>query len=175
MNSAHTFTSKTIEKLIPAKKTVYDICGFNLTKLIAEPESADYGACNFFLNDSLIVSRVAKITPTKTGQFVTLWKRNSNGIICPHQTNEAADLYVINCFKEKLFGQFVFSKEILMEKGILCSAQKKGKLGFRVYPAWDLTENKQAQETQKWQLPYFLEINDGLALDMGRVKKIYSL
>jgi hypothetical protein len=37
-----------------------------------EAESAEYGAYTFELNDLSVRFRVAKITPTKIGQFVTL-------------------------------------------------------------------------------------------------------
>ena len=32
-----------------------------------------------------------------------------------------------------------------------------GKRGFRVYPKWDLPENKQAKQTQSWQVSYFTD------------------
>jgi len=167
-------TSELTSDLIFLKERVFDICGFNFTNYLPESESSEYAACSFNLNGKSVTSRVSKITPTKTGQFVTLWKRNNKGVICPHNINEATDLYVINCFKENLFGQFVFPKSILFEQGILNSQGKKGKLGFRVYPAWDLTENKQAQKTQKWQLDYFLEIKEGIELDLNQIKILYS-
>lgn len=169
-----TINSNLSSEMNSIKALVYDACGFNFTNYIPESESKEYAACSFNLNEKTVTSRVSKITPTKTGQFVTLWKRNSKGVICPHHINEATDLYVINCFKEKLFGQFIFSKEILLEKGILNSVGKKGKLGFRVYPSWDKVENNQAQKTQKWQLDYFLEIKEGDDLDLNRIKTLYS-
>lgn len=169
-----TLNSNFTLEMIRVKALVYDKCDFNFTNYLPDSESVEYDACSFNLNGKSVTSRVSKITPTKTGQFVTLWKRNEEGVICPHQVNEAADLYVINCFKENLFGQFVFPKLVLMKQGILSSHQKKGKLGFRVYPAWDAVENKQAQKTQKWQLDYFLEIKEGLELDLNRIKTLYS-
>jgi hypothetical protein len=44
-----------------------------------ERESLEYAACSFKLNSMSVKFRVAKITPTKIGQFVTLWKRVSKG------------------------------------------------------------------------------------------------
>jgi len=169
-----TLNSNLSSEMFRTKSLVYDTCDFDFTNFIPESESKEYGACSFNLNGISVTSRISKITPTKTGQFVTLWKRNKDGVICPHQLNEATDLYVINCFKENLFGQFVFSKDVLIEKGILSSPQTKGKPGFWVYSTWDVTENKQAQKTQKWQLDYFLENKEGVELDLNRIKTLCS-
>ena len=70
-------------------------------------------------------------------------------------------------------GQFVIPKSVLIEKGIISTSKKEGKRGFRVYPIWDKTINKQAVLTQQWQLNYFFEINDDL--DLSFVKKLYQI
>jgi len=44
-------------------------------------KSVEYEACIFRLNDFFVRFGVSKITPTKIGQFVTLWKRTDNGRI----------------------------------------------------------------------------------------------
>ena len=54
------------------KELVYDKCGFDLTDLKQNLESKEYGACSFVLNGKTIQQRISKITPTKTGQFVTI-------------------------------------------------------------------------------------------------------
>jgi len=54
----------------------------------------------------------------------------------------------------------VFPKSELINKGIITTNKKDGKRGFRVYPKWNKTTNKQAEKTQKWQLNYFYEINE---------------
>lgn len=61
------------------KELVYDKCGFDLKDLKWNSENIEYGACLFTLNGKTIQHRVSKITPTKTGQFVTIWKRNKGG------------------------------------------------------------------------------------------------
>lgn len=53
--------------LIAAHALAYAPCGFALSALEAEPESADYGACALVLNGLRIRFRVAKTTPIKTG------------------------------------------------------------------------------------------------------------
>ncbi|ESU28912.1 protein of unknown function UCP032285 [Flavobacterium limnosediminis JC2902] len=155
------------------KQQVYDKCGFVLLNPIEEKESTDYAACRFQLNNLNIVFRSAKTTPTKIGQFVTIWKRIENGPIQPFDFSDNVDLFVINTKSENHFGQFVFPKSVLLEQGVLTSELKEGKRAIRVYPPWDVTISKQAQKTQNWQRNYFLEIPfDGLT-DLDRVSKLY--
>lgn len=144
--------------LIIAKELVYDSCNFEVTQPQPEAESADYNAYHFYLNRKSICYRLAKITPTKTGQFVTLWKRNKNGSIAPFDFLDLIDFVIISVRKNDLFGQFIFPKSILLEKGIFSTSLKEGKRAIRVYPPWDETTSKQAQKTQQWQLLYFYKI-----------------
>jgi hypothetical protein len=144
--------------LLLAKTLVYDTCGFDFSDLKIEKESTEYDACSFKLNGKAIVHRTAKITPTKVGQFVTIWKRNSNRQTEPFHIDDDFDFIIISVKNPNLFGQFIFPKSILVEKGIISDSYKQGKRGIRVYPPWDETTNKQAQNTQQWQLNYFIEI-----------------
>lgn len=154
------------------KTEVYDKGAFEILDFKLEQESQEYDACRFKLNGRSIISRSAKITPKKIGQFVTFWKRNENGIIEPLHENDQFDFYVVNTRSENDFGQFVFPKSILIKKGIISGDKKEGKRGFRVYPAWKIAQNKQAEQTQKWQLEYFYEIND--STDFKKVAKLYK-
>ena len=158
--------------LTEIKTEVYDKCGFKITYFTLETESEAYGACQFQLNELAIISRNAKITPKKVGQFVTFWKRNQNETIEPFNETDLLDFYVVNVRTENEFGQFVFPKSILIKKGIISTEKKEGKRAFRVYPKWDVTQNKQAQKTQQWQLDYFYEIND--SIDLNTVVKLYT-
>ncbi len=151
---------------------VYDKCAFEISDFKLEQESKEYDACRFKLNERNIISRSAKITPKKIGQFVTFWKRNGNGIIEPLDENDQFDFYVVNTRRENDFGQFVFSKSILIKNGIISTNKKEGKRGFRVYPNWEIAQNKQAEQTQKWQLEYFYEIND--STNLKKVAKLYK-
>lgn len=151
--------------LIIAKERVYDCCNFEVTQPHAALESADYDAYHFDLNGKHICYRTAKITPTKTGQFVTLWKRNTTGIIEPFTFLDRIDFVIISVRKNELYGQFIFPKSILLEKGIFSTASKEGKRATRIYPPWDETTSKQAQKTQQWQLDYFHEIIPNANLD----------
>jgi hypothetical protein len=145
-------------QLQKAKSLLYDPCGFHLSNYIPETESMEYGACRFQLNGKRIIFRTSKITPTKTGQFVTIWKRNQQGITEPFDATDAFDFLIISAVHGNHFGQFIFPKKILYDKGILSGPDGKGKRGIRVYPTWDSVENKQAAKTQSWQTHYFVEI-----------------
>lgn len=161
--------------LLLAKELLYDKCGLECSYPLIEAESSEYGASTFQLNNLSVKYRVAKITPTKIGQFVTLWKRISNGPTEPHSISDPIDLFIISTRKDHLFGHFVFPKSVLSEHGIITNNKKEGKRGFRVYPPWDKALNKQAQATQKWQLNFFLEIPFETDIDQERVKVLYGI
>ena len=157
-----------------AKELVYDKCGFDLTNLKLDLESAAYGACSFELNGLSIQHRVSKITPTKTGQFVTIWKRNKDGLTEPFDIADDIDFIVITARSGDNFGQFVFPKLVLAEQGILTRNGKAGKRGIRVYPPWDIATSKQAEKTQSWQTKYFLTIQNGNSSDLDSAKQLYT-
>jgi len=161
------------DSLKSIKREIYDKCRFIISEFRIEDESKEYAACRFKLEGMKIVCRNSKVTPKKTGQFVTFWKRNINGIIEPLDETDQIDFYVINVKTENQFGQFVFPKSILLKKGIISTDKKEGKRGFRIYPSWDEPQNNQAKKTQKWQLNYFFEVHEEIELKM--VKKLYHL
>ncbi len=159
--------------LLETKNLLFEKCGFEISNIEIEKESSEYCAYRFEIDSKKILFRQSKITPTKIGQFVTLWKRNvEKKVTEPFDVSDEIDLFVINVKNESQFGQFVFPKSILIEKGIITD-KKEGKRAIRVYPIWDLTESKQAQKTQKWQLDYFLEIPINGNLDINRAKLLY--
>jgi hypothetical protein len=158
--------------LFLAQTHLYEKCDLTLTDFEKEAESEEYAAATFMLNDFKIRYRAAKITPTKIGQFVTLWKRNSEGITAPFHIADGLDFAIISVQKDDNLGQFIFPKTILHEKGILADQKKDGKRGFRVYPPWDIAENKQAKQTQVWQLQYFFEIS--ATTDIAKMKTFFQ-
>ncbi|WP_211265005.1 MepB family protein [Lysobacter antibioticus] len=160
--------------LIAAKALVYDPGRYELAEFRAEAESSAYAACTFRLDGASICFRVAKTTPVKAGQFVTLWKRIGAGPIQPFDSSDDVDFYVVSARCRSGFGQFVFPKRVLSERGVLSSNGKGGKRAIRVYPPWDTTKSGQARVTQDWQLRYFLEIGDGIALDRDRCRMLYA-
>lgn len=146
--------------LLLAKELVYDACGLEFKNVELHTESSEYAACSFELNGNKIVHRCSKITPTKIGQFVTIWKRNAEGITAPFDLSDGIDFMIITARSENNFGQFIFPATILADKGILSINGKSGKRGIRVYPPWDVPSSKQALATQKWQSTFFLPIKN---------------
>lgn len=139
-----------------------------------EVDNAEYGAYLFTLEGRRVKFRVAKITPTKIGQFVTVWKRVGKQPIQPYDALDPFDLLVISTRCGEFFGQFVMPKSVLVQQGILSAAGKDGKRALRVYPPWDQTTSRQAQNTQHWQLRYFLEIPHHKPLDKARLQMLYQ-
>ena len=154
---------------------VFKVCGVTLENIEVELESKEYFAHNFELNKQKVKYRTAKITPTKIGQFVTIWKRNKNGVTEPHNVDDEFEFYLISARQEEKFGVFIFNKKILGENKILTSKKGEGKRGIRVYPTWDVTENKQAQKTQNWQTKYFIEIGFENQIDIDKAKKLLNI
>ncbi|HEU0126171.1 MepB family protein [Flavobacterium sp.] len=170
------FTASSIDSLSTdlklAKEIVFEKSGLEIRFLQKENESEEYSAYRFELNDKKICYREAKITPTKTGQFVTLWKRNKNGIIEPFDYSDSIDFVIVSVRKDFNWGQFIFPKKVLLAKGIFSTPNKEGIRATRVYPPWDETTSKQAQKTQKWQLDYFFPFTDQNDIDWKNIKKI---
>lgn len=160
--------------LLILKELVFDHLGFESTLMVPEAESVEYCACSFKLNGMAVRFRTAKITPTKTGQFVTLWKRNGTGPIEPYQSSDEIDLFLVMTKKYGHFGHFVFPKSALIEHGILSNNGKEGKRAIRVYPPWDETTSRQAMKTQKWQLEYFLKIPPKGVVDEKLARRLYA-
>ncbi|MDR6846453.1 MepB family protein [Flavobacterium granuli] len=175
MKTNKTFTASEgiPEDLILIQEILFRNSNFEITQPTLEAESSEYGACTFVLNNLNILFRTAKITPTKTGQFVTLWKRINKGPIQPFDSTDPIDLFIISARTGNHFGMFVFPKSILITKEIVTD-KKEGKRAIRVYPPWDITTSKQAQKTQKWQLDYFMEIQQNPEGNFNRTK-LHSL
>jgi hypothetical protein len=163
--------------LIAAIQDVYTPAGMQLTDLaIREAESAEYGASRFGLDGHTIVFRVAKTTPTKIGQFVTIWKRPTSGsIIAPLDIDDGVAFVVVSVFDATHRGQFVFDQKILASKGIMAINGKGGKRAIRVYPPWVKPVAKQAVRTQQWQLRYFLPLEQSGNADSVQVRRLFEV
>lgn len=156
-------------------KSIFELCGLEFTNVETELESKEYFAHNFKLNGRNVKFRTAKITPTKTGQFVAIWKRNEKGITEPFDILDDIEFYIIATRQNENFGLFIFPKTVLHENRILSDKIRDGKRGIRVYPTWDLTTNKQAQKTQLWQTKYFIDLTTDDKADLKTAKKILLL
>ncbi|MCL9659485.1 MepB family protein [Paenibacillus hunanensis] len=139
-----------------------------------EVQNAEYGAGVFVLDSISVRFRVAKITPNKIGQFVVFWEKDMNNKNQAFSYKKATDVLVINTFADDhKVGQFVFPKEVLLQKNILRTASTNGKMAIRVYPAWDQPVSKQALATQKWQLEYFVDLTDWSHVSVEKLLKLY--
>jgi hypothetical protein len=151
--------------LLLLKSKLFDPLSLNFNNYFQELESSEYNACRFSLSEKSVRFRTAKITPKKVGQFVTLWKRATVGLTTPLSEDDDIDFVMIYVTSGIQRGLFMFPKTLLIEKKILSTNKIEGKRGFRIYPPWDLTENKQARQTQAWQVAYFLEIRVDQPID----------
>ncbi|WP_237590319.1 MepB family protein, partial [Polaribacter sargassicola] len=106
LNIQKNFTNKIelMDKNLSKIKTeIYDTCCLDISSFQTEVESKAYSACRFQLNGLNILSRNAKITPKKAGQFVTFWKRIGNGSIEPFNENDRIDFCTVNVQTENKF------------------------------------------------------------------------
>ncbi len=82
------------------QECIFTKCECNIANALPDKESAEYSAYHFDLNKASktlkIIFRIAKITPTKLGQFVVLWKRINKGAIQPYHFTDDVDFFVIN-------------------------------------------------------------------------------
>ena len=163
--------------LIAAIQDVYTPAGMQLTDLaLREAESVEYGASRFGLDGHTIAFRVAKTTPTKIGQFVTIWKRPTSGsIIAPLDVDDGVAFVVVSVFDATHRGQFVFDQKILASKGIMAINGKGGKRAIRVYPPWVKPVAKEAVRTQQWQLRYFLSLEQSGSADSVQVRRLFEV
>ncbi|MFJ6050888.1 MepB family protein [Streptomyces sp. NPDC092307] len=169
-------TTTTHADLVAAKALVYDPCGFSCSQPVPEAESADYAAHTFTVDGLAVRFRAARTTPTKVGQFVTVWKRSPEGPIQPFDAADPVDLFVISTRDGEHFGQFVLPLDALRRHGVVSTDGSGGKRAFRVYPPWVTTTNRQAGSAQKWQLDHFLPLprpEDG-PVDLDRARKLYA-
>lgn len=166
--------SQTIILLESAEEYIYKPCHLLMNSIQWHPESIEYGACTYMLNKLNIEHRVSKITPTKTGQFVTIWKRNEEGVTTPLDSSDSFNFLIITSTNNEHIGQFIFPKSVLIDKGIISENNKGGKRGIRVYPPWDITNSKQAIKTQQWQLQYFVIVSDKFN-DVNLIKKLFNI
>jgi hypothetical protein len=160
--------------LAAVKALVYDPCGFACGDPSLGDDNAQYGSVSFLLAGRAVTSRVAKLTPTKNGLFVAVWKRGADGATHPLDGADGHDVVAISVREGDRFGQFVFSREVLLEHDVMSPDGRGGKRGFRVYPPWVATESRQASATQAWQTRSFLQIDNGSAVDLPRALALYS-
>ncbi|KIZ13479.1 MepB domain containing protein [Streptomyces natalensis ATCC 27448] len=161
------------DELLAAKTSVYDPAGLRCSQPVPEAESAEYAAHSFTVDGREVRFRAAKTTPTKTGQFVTVWKRRDGGPIEPYGIEDPVDLFVISTREGEHVGQFVFPCEVLAARDIVSRNGSGGKRGIRVYPPWAMTTSRQARATQKWQVEHFLPVPAPAPADPAHTRRLY--
>lgn len=136
---------------------ILDISEENILNFQAHSEASVYNGCEFNFCKSKYIFREAKVTPKKTGLFVTFWKRNIELITEPFDACDKFDILLVLCRDSSNSGLFKFTKEALIDNGIVSSVGEKreGKRGFRLYPEWSQPVSAQALKTKKWQVGYF--------------------
>ena len=146
------------DELTTAIRERYEPAGLVLTdRPRREAESAEYSACRFGLDGHQVAFRAARTTPTKIGQFVTIWKREApDAEIAPLDAADGVALVIVSVADTGHRGQFVFDRQALIEHGVFSVDGKGGKRALRVYPPWSKPTAKDAVRTQQWQLRYFL-------------------
>lgn len=154
------------------KEIFYDKNNLEISHFNPNPEYKNSLASSFSINQFFIQHRVAKITPKKIGQFVSIWKRDFSGKTAAYSFDDKLDFLIISIKEKDQMGQFIFPKPVLLENGIIKSNTSKGKLGIRVYPSWNKALNKQAIHSQNWQLKHFYNVNDSAF--SGFVKNIFE-
>lgn len=160
--------------LLLTQHLVYTPAGLISEHVKVEDESAEYGAAEFTIGGRGIKFRVGKITPTKIGQFITFWKRIGKGPILPYEATDPFDFLVVSVRTENEFGQFIFPKDVLCQKGIISCYGKEGKRAMRLYPSWDQADSLQAKKSQAWQLQYFINFPNQ-DIDFSRLRSLFFI
>lgn len=157
-------------------KVIYIPSGLRIKVVQEETQNVNYGAGLVDVSSRLVRFRVANITAKKIGQFVAFWEKDESNTNRAYSYEKAPDFLVITTFKnENVFGQFIFPKDLLLRKGILSSKSTKGKMAIRVYPSWDVPNNRQGVKTQEWQLPYFIDMSEYNEKIKEKLVELYSL
>ncbi len=136
------------------------LSGTDPIPVIPEAQGSDYEAGRITSGSGTWRIRTARITPTKPGAFVAVWRRSPAGTTEPFDSSDTCDGLMV--FVEDLhrFGVFNFTREHLVDLGVLQSAHSRGKRGFRVYPSWCTGLNSQAARTQRAQASAFVDLSE---------------
>jgi hypothetical protein len=144
--------------------------------VVREAEGAEYGAARCSLDGRALVFRVARTTPTKIGQFVTLWQRAHPGAeIAPLDAQDAVDVVVVFASSAQQHGYFIFSKAVMVAQGVFSSAAHAGKRAFRLYPPWSHPVAAQAVKSQRWQSACFLHCSADGSADPVQARRLLGL
>lgn len=124
---------------------------------VPEADNHEYGAAVAGLGQERIRFRVGKLTPTKVGLFVSVWRRDQGGSTEPFPSDDGTGLLVVTVREGTKAGHFAFPVSALLKHGIVSVKGAGGKRGFRVYPPWSDVSNPQAIRTQQWQCAFYTD------------------
>lgn len=127
-----------------------------------EKQNKEYEGALITINHTQYRSRLAKLTPKKKGYFVAFWEKDNHKKNQAFSYEESPEKLIVAIIDESKKGLFIFPKTILLEQGILRTDSQKGKMAIRIYPSWETDLNSSATKTQKWQVPYFVDLTDGV-------------
>lgn len=134
---------------------------------IPEPDNAFYGARILHTSRGLIRVREGKVTPTKPGVFVAVWRSLDSGETGPFPHDDGVEFLLVTAqtgAREETSmgarnGAFLLPTWALVTRKIVSVAGAGGKRGFRLYPPWLTGLNSQASRTQRWQTEFFKDIS----------------
>ncbi|MGO1673848.1 MAG: MepB family protein [Canibacter sp.] len=144
----------------PALERYRQLLGLGLLEVVPEEQSSDYESGMVALDSGIWRIRTARITPTKPGAFVAVWRRSSSGTTEPFDSADDCEGLMVFVSEAGRFGVFAFTREHLTTLGIVQSSLTQGKRGFRVYPSWSTNLNAQAVRTQRAQANAFTDLTE---------------
>lgn len=124
-----------------------------------EEQNSDYESGLVSIEGERWRLRTGRVTPTKPGAFVAVWRRSEQGSTEPFPAADSTAGLLVFVVDRERRGVFRFTNERLSVLGITRSDKHPGKRGFRVYPAWCSGLNPQASRSQTAQAPAFTHLS----------------
>lgn len=152
-------------------ENIYTPNNMEISNILEEKQNSKYSALTFNINNISARFRISNTTPTKSGQFVAFWQKNTYLSNEAFYYENAPDILIVTCIDNNNLGQFIFPKDILLRENILKSKNTSGKMGLRIYPTWDVPTTKQGLQSQKWQCEYFIDLSN--LKNISKEKLIY--
>lgn len=117
-------------------------------RVTPEQQGSNYEAGVALIDGQLWRVRTARITPTKPGAFVAVWRRAESGDTEPFPETDTVMGLLVFVDDGPMSGVFRFSQAHLARLGVTSGPVRAGKRGFRVYPEWCAGLNPTAMKAQ---------------------------